>query len=404
MKCSWLILVILTTGSILLTQVGCQEAQKSVERGEEPVVGVDKSATAPDKPGPAKPAPDTGTVKTAPDKPVPASARRPRRIPPRLEPVTAKLDPNAPSAKIRFQKLVHDFGDIEPSSRSLCEFGFKNVGDAQLKILSVNCSCGCTSYTLEKKEYAPGESGTIKIKYSAASRPGPVNRHCTVTSNDPTTPQVSLTMKGRIVERVGFEPKRLNLLLKKEAALPKVTLTSLDGKPFGIKDVKSSVNAIGAEFDPSVEATKLVVQLTANKDQLRRVTNGVVEISLTHPSCKSVTIPFSALARFKVNPPVIILFDAEPGKAVVRKNVSILNNYKEDFEIESAKSKEGITKVLEQQRITSGYNFTLEITPPNSGEARRFSDEFSVQVKDGDLLTIRVQGFYARKKTGANAP
>ncbi|MBN2139309.1 MAG: DUF1573 domain-containing protein [Sedimentisphaerales bacterium] len=384
MKSVWLILVFLGLGCILLSQAGCEEAQKSAAKSEPVVRAAEEpaeQAAAPQKPVPPKPEPAAQQSKPAEKN------------------VAAQADPNAPAPRIRFDKLVHNFGDIDPASNNICEFGFKNVGDALLKILNVKPDCGCTLFTLEPKEYKPGESGVLKIKYHAVSRAGPITRHVEVFTNDPVTPQVSLTMKGRVVERVSYLPKRLNLLLKDDdEALPEVTLTSLDDKPFSVQGIKSSVNAITAEIDPSVEATKFVLKLKANKEQLRRLTNGVVEISLTHPGCKSVTIPFSALSRFVINPPVIILFDAEPGKAVVRDDITVLNNYEEEFEIESVKSQTGITKVVKQEKIRNGYTFDLEITPPEGGESRRFNDEFSVQVKDGDLLKIKCQGFYSNKK------
>ncbi len=389
MKRVSLILVVLGIGCILLPQGGCKAAAKSPAEGE-PLVETPAKTVAVAEPArePVKPKPEPAKPKPAPDKPKPV-----------VKEAVAKVDPNAPSARIKFDKLIHDFGNIDPGSSNVCEFPFKNVGDALLKILSVKTDCGCAVFTLEKKEYAPGESGTLKIKYHATSRASSVSRYTVVTSNDSVKPKVTLTMKGRVVERVAYEPKKLNLLLKSDdQTLPTITLTSLDGKPFSVKGIKSSVNAISAQFDPAVQATKFVLQLEVDKARLQRVSNGIVEIALTHPAARSVSILFSALMRFSLNPLTIILFDAEPGKPIIRNNVTILNNYKEEFEIASAKSKEGIAKVVKQEKIRYGYRFSLQITPPDSGGKQRFSDEFSVQIKDGDLLKIKCQGFYRRKR------
>ncbi|UCG49798.1 MAG: DUF1573 domain-containing protein [Phycisphaerales bacterium] len=38
-----------------------------------------------------------------------------------------------------------------------------------LKITNVKAACGCTVVQLDKREYAPGESGVIKVTYTAAS-------------------------------------------------------------------------------------------------------------------------------------------------------------------------------------------------------------------------------------------
>jgi len=402
MKRSCMILVVLGIVSILLSQIGCEEAQKPAQEPQKVVqatekpVAIAKEATEPAKPKPEPVKPEPGNPKP---EPVKAERVRPRleAVKPKPEPEKHKADANAPGPEIRFDKMVHDFGDVGPGTANICEFGFKNVGEALLKIIDVKPDCGCTIFTLEKKEYAPGESGTLKINYHATTQSGVVTRRVPVISNDKAKPEITLTLKATVVARVDYQPKTLNLLLKDEdKALPKVTLTSIDGKPFSVTSVKSTANAISADFDASVEATKFVLQLKVDKTQLQRVANGVVEISLTHPEAKAVSIPFSALTRFSINP-VIILRDAEPGKPIIRNNVTILNNYEEQFEIASVKSKEGITKVLRQDKIANGYMFSLEITPPDPKGTARFSDEFSVQIKDGDLLTIKCQGFYSSK-------
>jgi len=402
MKRISLILTLLGIGCLILSQAGCGEAEKSAKESE-PVVQapVETAAVAEPAPEPVKAEPEPAKAVPAPDKPEPASETpKPEAVEPKAvaEEAVVKADPNAPGARIKFDNLIHDLGDMDPDSSNVCEFAFKNVGEALLKILNVKPDCGCTVFTLEKKEYAPGESGTLKIKYHAVARGGSVIRRIGVSSNDPVEPNVTLTMKGRVVERVAYEPTKLNLLLKGGEQAPQtVTLTSLDGKAFSIKGIKSSVNAISAQFDPAVEATKFILQLNVDKEQLQKVSNGIVEIELTHPAAKNVTIPFSALTRFKLNP-TIILFDAEPGKPIVRDGIAILNNYQEEFEIESVNSKEGITKVLKKDPIRYGYTFSLEVTPPQSADTQRFSDEISFQIKDGELLKIKCQGFYTRKK------
>lgn len=408
MKRISLILVFLAIGCILLFQAGCQKADKSAQQSE-PVVQTPEKATpavAQKAPEPAKiePKPKPAPVKAKPvpdkpklmaERPKPVVAKKPRPV---VKKATVKVDPNAPVPRIKFAKTAHNFGNMDPGSNNICEYEFTNVGEALLKIIKVKPDCGCTQFTLEKKEYAPGESGVLKFKYHAISRAGSVSRRIVVTTNDPIEPDITLTIKGKVVELVGYEPKKLNLLLKNDDTLYKVTLTSLDGRPFSIKGVKSSVNSITADFDPAVEATKFVLELKVDRTKLQRVSSGIVEFALSHPAAKSITVPFSALTRFKINPPTIILFDSVTGKPVIRNGVTILNNYKEDFEIESVKSKTGITKVVKREKIRYGHRFSLQIVPPDSGGKQRFSDDILFQVKDGELLTIRCQGFYKRKK------
>ncbi len=68
---------------------------------------------------------------------------------------------------IAFEKVTHNFGDVGPGTNQLCEFRFTNTGNSVLKIGEVTKVCGCTPFSLDKTEYAPGESGTLRVRYYA---------------------------------------------------------------------------------------------------------------------------------------------------------------------------------------------------------------------------------------------
>jgi len=187
------------------------------------------------------------------------------------------------------------------------------------------------------------------------------------------------------------------LLKDENAGCPKINLTGLDGKPFSIKGFTSTGNCITADYDPSVEVTKFVLQPTVDMERLQRNLNGLIKISLTHPECSSITIQFSALPKFKITPPQIIAFNAEPGKPITRK-IWVFNNYGGDFEIESASSQNGIIKVQSCDKIHNGYQFLLEIVPPAAEGKTSFTDVFNVNIKGGEKRAITCRGFYLRRK------
>ena len=221
-----------------------------------------------------------------------------------------------------------------------------------------------------------------------------------VHSNDKDNPEVKLTIKAKIAIKVAYEPKRLNLSLKKENAdCPEITLTSLDNQPFSIEKFKSTADCIAADYDSSVRATKFVLQPEVDIEKLRKALNGRIEISLTHPETDTATIPFNALPEFKIDPPTLIILNAEPQK-LIKREVWILSNYDEDFEIETTSSKKGIITVLSQKKIDNRYEFELGITPPE-GKKRFFSDVFFVNIKGSEKLEITCRGFYSKKATAS---
>jgi len=132
--------------------------------------------------------------------------------------------------------------------------------------------------------------------------------------------------------------------------------------------------------------------------KLRKGQGGRVEIGLTHPESKSIQIPFSILAKYNVSPPTIVLLNV-PVDEVQKRQVWVLNNYNEEFEVESTSSKSGQIKVVKQVKQGNRYSFDLEITPPAPETARPtiFRDEFYVKVKGDETLTVFVTGFYQRK-------
>ncbi|HUW20452.1 MAG TPA: DUF1573 domain-containing protein [Sedimentisphaerales bacterium] len=369
MERSWLILAFVLVACVLLLQTGCQKQTASVEELE------------------------TKPAATAPVVTPPIVAPQP---PPQIPPV-AKPEPAEPGPKITFQSVVHDFGEIGPRTKNTCEFKFTNAGNALLKINEVSRTCGCTASALAKKEYAAAESGAVTVTYNAGPTPGVTSRNLYVSSNDKKNPKVALTVKAKVVLKVTHEPEKLNLLLKDEnAGLPNITLASIDGQAFAVKSVTVQDNCITVPFDSSVKATKFVLTPKADMEKLKRNLRGNIRIGLTHPQCDMVNIPFDVLPRLTLTPASLVIRDAEPQRTI-RREVWVLNNYGEDFEVESASSQKGVINVLGKEKIDNRYKIELEITPPADASRRFFADTLDINIKDGEKLSVNCRGFYSVK-------
>ena len=108
----------------------------------------------------------------------------------------------ASSQTIDFDSKVIDYGVIEHNSDGNREYKFTNNGDQPLVIKAAKGSCGCTVPNYKKpdgsSEWAPGESGTIKVKY-ATNRIGKFTKTITLTTNTPDKKPVILTIKGEVL-------------------------------------------------------------------------------------------------------------------------------------------------------------------------------------------------------------
>ncbi len=249
---------------------------------------------------------------------------------------------------------------------------------------------------MAKTEYAPGERGTLKVRYYSDQQSGEATKQLYVYSNDQTRPKVALTIKASIIAKVDYGPKKLELsLMERNAGCPEITIVSLDNQPFSIRSFRSTADCITADYNPSIKATSFVLRPKVDVEKLKRVSRGRIEISITHPQCNKVTSLFSMLPRFKINPRSIMVHEARPEASTIRK-VQILNNYKEDFEIGSVSSKKGAITVLSQEKLHNGYELELKITPPAAkGKSRVFTDVFVVNIKGAEKLEIPCSGFYA---------
>jgi hypothetical protein len=306
---------------------------------------------------------------------------------------------------IAFEKVTHNFGEVGPGTNHLCDFRFTNTGNAVLRIGEITKICGCTPFSLDKTEYAPGESGTLRVRFYAEPPYGNTKKQLFVHTNDRRNPKIALNIEARIAAKVNFEPKVLRLSLKHQnAGCPQITLSSLDNQPFSIRSFKSTANFITAAYNPSAMATSFVLQPMVDMAKLEQNLNGRIEIELTHPECKTVTIGVNALPRFNVAPRPIVVRGAQ-AKNVVTKKVRIQNNYKDAFELESVRSKKGIVQVLSSQRLADGYELELSITPPaQRGRASLFTDTVVVKIKGGGNLEIPFNGFNPMRAAVSRVP
>jgi len=301
--------------------------------------------------------------------------------------------------RITFESVLHDFGDIGPTTSHKCEFKFTNTGDEILNIGRIKATCGCTVPKLSKNKYAPGESGTVKVGYHSSREPGRKMRQMYVPSNDPEKPRVNLVIEANIVYQVDIEPRKITFLLDEEnAGCPKLTITSLDEEPFTVSRFSSTGKCISADIDPNYRDTKIIIEPKVDLEKLKGFMRGQMKIAITHPTCKWLDVGYTTLPMFKFSPKTLVIMEIEPHQSA-KKQVRLFCNYDKDFEIESTSTKQGIIKLVKQEKIDNGYLFDLEITAPAlTGKKKLFTDIFYVNLKSGEKHQIVCRGFYPRTK------
>ncbi|MCL2413212.1 MAG: DUF1573 domain-containing protein [Bacteroidales bacterium] len=113
--------------------------------------------------------------------------------------------PQAEGPKIEFDRLVHDYGEIEQGADGDAVFTFRNIGSEPLILSSVRTGCGCAGAFWPREPIMPGETGTITIRYDT-NRIGHIGRAGVVESNSvDNTHRMTLRITGRVVPRATAE-------------------------------------------------------------------------------------------------------------------------------------------------------------------------------------------------------
>jgi hypothetical protein len=300
---------------------------------------------------------------------------------------------------LKLENPEHDFGVIGPDTVNKCQFKFSNTGKGVLKIESVQSTCGCTVPELVKREYAPGESGTIDVTFHSGNYASALTKHLYVISNDPAAPRAELTLKATVEIKVVVDPNRVDLAINKEnGGMAPLTVRSTDNVPFAITSFSSTGQTVTCSFDPKDKKTTHILNPKVDISKLQEVTAGVIQIGIDHPQAKEVVVSFNSLAMYELRPARIILQNTEPG-IVTKREVWVVNNYEQAFEIESTTSRNGYMKVVGQKKEGLNVGLDIEITPPQQQEpVRRYiTDELNIKIKGGPTLTVRCSGWFKLK-------
>ncbi|MHC4081613.1 MAG: DUF1573 domain-containing protein [Planctomycetota bacterium] len=115
----------------------------------------------------------------------------------------AELPEGAPL--ISFAKMRHEYGAITDAGKYIGSFPFKNIGKGTLIIRDIRTVRGCTVPELEKREYLPGEEGTLDVVFDPSNRKGGFIKYLFMLSNSVAMGQAKLSVSADITPLVRFD-------------------------------------------------------------------------------------------------------------------------------------------------------------------------------------------------------
>jgi len=112
-------------------------------------------------------------------------------------PKSAQGMDTTPMPVITFENTTYDFGQLIQGEKVSCVFNFTNTGTADLILVKVSTSCGCTASNYSREPIKKGESGKIDITFDSSNKKGIQNKTITVLTN--TKPQsTTLQIKAQV--------------------------------------------------------------------------------------------------------------------------------------------------------------------------------------------------------------
>lgn len=144
--------------------------------------------------------------------------------------------------KLVCNEPLKDFGVVVKGEEVFHSFEIKNEGKADLNILDVRPSCGCTVAEADRV-IKPGQTGKVKTKLETKDFKGPITKDITVITNDPENPQFKLFLKATVKAVVDVLPDanlRFVKLRNETGKVQRLLVTEEEGIDFKILKYESS--------------------------------------------------------------------------------------------------------------------------------------------------------------------
>jgi hypothetical protein len=116
----------------------------------------------------------------------------------------AQSKPAGKSPKVVVDQKTVQVGEILEMQNVEHDYIIKNTGNAELRIVSVKPSCGCSVADFDKV-IPPGKEGKVHIKLDGKKvGAGPFDKSFLVKTNDPENEQFSLNVVGTVTKALDF--------------------------------------------------------------------------------------------------------------------------------------------------------------------------------------------------------
>lgn len=160
-------------------------------------------------------------------------------------------------------------------------FPFKNETGKPITITETKTSCGCTTAKLDKKTYAPGESGQIVALFDIGNRVGAQQKTITVTTDDPKEKPVELELNVEIPDPVATSAALLRWNVGEKPSEQIFSVKANEGFQIHVKDIRCSNAFFSAKLDTAKDGSTYQIAVTPVKTDAKVF--GLLIVTLDYP-------------------------------------------------------------------------------------------------------------------------
>jgi hypothetical protein len=311
--------------------------------------------------------------------------------------------------KIQFEKTIYDFGKVTLVENVTGTFKFKNVGDGILKFEPPKPSCGCTIAGLKPDTLKPGETGELAFTLNLGRARTLMEKHISVTSNDPQAPVLSLIIKADYTPLYDINPMTLvpNLPLGISVTNQFATITRTDGKTLHIARLEASKPWIIARMEPNAKADDSTarVRIEIQRDGPPRRFNESIQVYAADQTNSPVSTIFlygQIMGEVSLSPEMLYWSLTDPAKtktelpeAMITRRMTIRSATGKAFEIKNPQSTlKGIKLELVPKESGKAYELVAKLDDvPENTISGNLSFETSVAAQSRIEVPIIVNVF-----------
>ena len=161
-----------------------------------------------------------------------------------------------PEPDMVLSERVYNAGKVKTGATVRYVFLIENKGRGELYLENVRPTCGCTVAEYDKR-IPPGGKGKIKALLNTTGFKGRINKTIEVTSNDPDEPFLILSLLATVYRVIDVLPNE-NVYFRTyrgESAVATRIIRRSDGKPFELKEIRTTLPELTIESAPPLGAT-----------------------------------------------------------------------------------------------------------------------------------------------------